>query len=371
MGKKEFNKQELEKIGEYKTYDTLTQALEGMRGISIPPEPRFAYPISPKENLKLLLNKKIPYWMPKCGFFFSDVQNFRPREVPDNCVTHLVFDGGVRMEYPSCTQRSSWFDLDWVFVPEAGGATVKPGKAKLEDITCWEEYLTMPDLNEINWTSCQNTNKEYLNTDKFNELCILSGPWERLMSLLDVENAAIALIEEEQKEGVHRFLNDYCNLMDDFIGRMSQHVSLDGVLMHDDWGHQNGPFFSLDTAREMLLPYLSRIVESCHKRGLFYEQHCCGKNEMLVDVFLEAKVDLWCPQAINDIPFLLEKCKNKDLVIGVPVPILPKDLTLEEIRSFAKEWVEKHKHYRAANVFLAPNPDLAAALYEFSRIAFL
>ena len=370
MSGRTFYPNELEKAGEYKAYETIVQSLEAMRRINAPVETKFSYPISPKENLSLLLKGEKPYWMPRGGFFLSEVQNFRPREIPDNYVTRLIFDGGPRVNYPSCTLRSSWFDLDWVYVPEAGGSTVKPGKAKVPDMSRWEEYISMPNLEEIDWESCEKTNKEYLDTDKFNELCMLSGPWERLLSLLDVENAAVALIDEDQKEGVHRFLDVYCNLLDDFIGRMNQCCNLDGVLMHDDWGHQNGPFFSLATAREMLLPYLCRIVESCHSRGLFYEQHSCGKNEMLVDVFLEAKVDVWCPQMINDIPFLLEKCKNERLVIGLPIPIMPVDMSVNDIRLFAEKWVELYKDYRVINAFSVPNPELAIALYEFSRIAY-
>ena len=110
-----------------------------------------------------------------------------------------------------------------------------------------------------------------------NQLGILSGFWERLMSLMDVEGAAVALIDEEQKAGVHRLFDALCNLYDEYIDRMVKHCDIDCVLVHDDWGTQNGPFFSLDTCMEMIAPYLKRMVESAHKRGLLFELHSCGK----------------------------------------------------------------------------------------------
>lgn len=43
---------------------------------------------------------------------------------------------------------------------------------------------------------CAAKDKAFLETPQYNELGILSGFWERLISLMDVSGAAIALIDE-------------------------------------------------------------------------------------------------------------------------------------------------------------------------------
>ncbi len=129
-----------------------------------------------------------------------------------------------------------------------------------------QEYI--PDLDALDWDRCENNNKDYLDTPQHNQLGILCGFWERLMSLMDVEGAAVALIDEDQSEGLHRFFDQYADFLIDYITRMKKICDIDGVLIHDDWGHQNGAFFSLDTAMEMFVPYLSSCLYCSWSRSL-------------------------------------------------------------------------------------------------------
>lgn len=365
-----YSPDELQIVSSYRVYPAY-QAMFGAFGFPVSDtEPKFNRPITPKENMKRLFSGKTPYWIPDDSpmMVTADILGFFPRQVPDNFVTRLVLDGGEQpCDFPGLVQRSSWFDLDWQFVPIAGGATVCPGNPKVPDISQWEQYVSIPNLDDINWEEMKAMNEAYLSSDKFNILNVLNGPWERLISLMDVSEAAMALIDEDQADGIHRFLDQYCNFFDEYITRVAANCSIDGVLMHDDWGHQNSSFFSPDTAREMLLPYLKRIVASCHKNGLIYEQHSCGRNEAFIEMYIEAGVDLYCPQGINDIDLMLEKCKGSQLVLAVPTPMLPMDATPEQIRTAAEEWFNHYKDYRIMTGTMFPNPMLAAALYELSR----
>lgn len=363
-----YKKEEENVIGAYRTYPAIQEMFESY-GFPLPPEePKFNRPVTPKENMKRVLDGKTPYWLPFGGMRTSDIQCFMPRQVPDNYACRLVLDGTDRKcEYPSLIQKSSWFDLEWEYMPAACGSTVRPGKPKIEDMSEWEKQVSMPDLDAVDWQGMKRDNEEYLSTDKFNMLNILSGPWERLMSLMEVEGAAMALIDEDQKEGIHRFFDQYCDFFDSFIGRVKENCRIDGVLMHDDWGHQNGPFFSHQTAEEMLFPYLKRIVESCHKRGLYYEQHSCGRNETFLDLYIEAGVNLYCPQDINDFDLMLEKCRGSQLVIGVPEPALPPEASEETVQCAVKEWLEHYKGYAFVSSALFPNPAVGKELYVQSR----
>jgi uroporphyrinogen-III decarboxylase len=73
-------------------------------------------------------------------------------------------------------------------------------------------------------------------------------------------------------------------------------------MLHDDWGTQNGPFFSLETAMEFFVPPMKIVVDFCHDNGIIFEHHCCGKAESLVPAMAKVGTDYWFPQqAINDL----------------------------------------------------------------------
>ena len=361
MGRKPFDKQELTAIGTYPVW------YNSMLPVGAP-EPKLNLPVSPKENFKLALRGEKPWWIPYPGWANCDVQVFRPRMHPDNVVTHLIFDGEPSYPYASNSMRSSWYDLVWDYVPEVGGATVHPGNPKVPDISEWEKYVSLPDLDALDWEGCARANAGYCRSDKLVQLGILSGFWERLMSLMDVENAAIALIDEDQQEGVHRFLDRHTDLLIGYVDRMLGILPLDNVLVHDDWGHQNGPFFSQDVCREMIVPYLKRLVDFCHSKGLTFELHSCGKTESLVPCMIEAGVDLWAGQtAINDMERLAEQYKDQPILFELSAPAVPEGASDGEIREIARQFVLRHRDHRIGLLKRGADPACLAYIYEFSR----
>ena len=368
MGRKEFDVSELDII-DYRKCGAMA-IFKPLFGGNVPPEPVYNTPITPKENWKLAAAGKKPYWIPRGGWGFCDINVFRPRIHPDSVVTHIICDGEEDYPYTSNTMTSGWFGLDWVFVPHVGGATVKPGNPKVLDASCWEKYVSLPDLDDMDFADCGEKNREFLNTPKMNQLGILSGFWERLMSLMDVEGAAVALIDEEQKAGVHRLFDALCNLYDEYIDRMVKHCDIDCVLVHDDWGTQNGPFFSLDTCMEMIAPYLKRMVESAHKRGLLFELHSCGKMEKLVPAILEADVDIWCPQSINDFDSLVETYKDETLIFGKQGIEVPQGLGDEEYRQLGRDWAAKYIDYHVCTATRGIAEAFTQGVYEYSRKAY-
>ena len=366
--RKPFSLDELTIIGNLPEDVGINRILKSAGLPELPGQPIYNRPISNKENFEMLMHGKKPYWIPQIGYVYSDTLAFSPREVPDNYAEHTIHDAINSLPvYDSEVQRSSWFDMDWLYVEKAGGATVKPGSPKIPDITEWEKYVSVPNLDDIDWETMKNHNAGYFNIDKSGELHIMTGSWERLMCAMDVDNAAVALIDEEQQEGVHRFLDAHTTLYCDYINRMKDIFDIQGVLVHDDWGHQNGPFFSTETAREMLLPYLKRIVKTCHERGMYYEQHSCGKNETFIDMYIEAGVDLYCPQNINDFDLILEKTKGSGLTIGIAESGVKPGMTKDEISDLAGKWFERYKDDKVAMAFLMPNQTFTETVYRLSR----
>jgi len=377
MVRPKFSSMEFESTG--KTYPGMPFPFMGMP--EVPETPVQNRPISPLENWKLMFQGKKPYWIPNCGWFLSDTNQFRPRINPDNVANHQVFDGGPKFPYENYGDiiRSSWFDLDWCWVGSIGGATVYPGKPKVPDITKWEDYVSMPNLDEMDWVTCAKQNVGYLGVNKMNQLGIQCGLWERLMALMDVVEASIALYDDDLKPSVHKFFNAYTDFLIEYIRRMTEIGEINSLVLHEDWAHQLGPFFSPDTAREMLLPYIRKIVDYCHSRDMSYEIHCCGACELLIPVFIETGADIWGGQpALNDLGGYAKKYKDSRLIFGIPIPDFGPEADELDVRNAAREWVEEYRDCRIAASSARPlsqlgepyHPKLMDAIYEFSRIAY-
>jgi uroporphyrinogen-III decarboxylase len=196
---------------------------------------------------------------------------------------------------------------------------------------------------------------------------MLCGFYERLISLMDVANAVVALIDEDQKSAVHALFDRLCILYDSLIEKYKKYYNPDIILMHDDWGHQHSTFFSPETYEEMILPYITRLVESCHKRGILYEQHSCGKNERLVPYMVKAGIDIWQGQDMNDKAMLVDKY-GKDIFLGVTVPILPPGTSDEEQYKNAEAFVNQYKGKRMFATVMAFDRTYEY-VYKLGRIA--
>ena len=351
-----------------------------LMGRSIPETPILSKPIEARENWKLLFAGEKPYWIPVWGWFLSDAKQFRPRIHPDNIANHQVMDGGPPFDFSGYGSVIKGLnDLEWHWVEGIKGATPLPGKPKILDINKWEEYLQFPNLDDWDWDTLAKQNVDYLGTDKANQFGIQCGLWERLMCTMDVAEASISMVDEDQKPGVHRFFDVYTNWLIDYIGRVKDVCNIDSVVMHEDWAHAQAPFFSNATAREMLVPYMQRIVKYVHSRGMFFENHCCGACELLIPVFIESGFDIWAGQAfLNDMGGLAKQYKDRNFIFVLNAPDIGPEVSDEDMRKAVREWVEEYKDYRVAvssmridgDMTKPYHPNLFNAIYEYSRIAF-
>lgn len=348
MNRIPFDEKELIPIGEAPSF------FPGM-----PPRPIYATPITAKENYLMLLNKEIPFWMPG----FGDTTMITPM-VPDNVARGFVFE----QEKLDMTKAGGpdMFGVEWEYVPTVGGSMVRGGNPKVPDITCWEKYITFPKVAELmDWEACAKRNLgSFIKPDKALVVTILTGFFERLISFMDFENAAYALVDEDQQEGVHRLFDKLADFYDEYISYYKKYLNCDIISFHDDWGSQRAPFFSLGTVREMILPYLKRVVDSTHKYGMKFDLHSCGKNELLVPAMIEAGVDSWSGQPMNDHEMLYQKY-GEQITLGVPMKGLTPDMTDEALRAAIEDFVRKHPH--ALGSTMSAPPKASAFLYEISR----
>lgn len=302
MKKIPFDEKELEKTGEY---------------FKIPGPgtlPKYHFPISPRENFLAAVQDRDPLWLPN----YYDTVTLCPACYPDAVARGFVV-GPESPDYLDDAKKGGKdsFDISWVYIPLVGGSMVRPGNALMDDMNAWREKVKMPDVEAWNWLGSSARFKDYLATeDAVRYMWIFTGFFERLISLMDFENAALAMIDEDQRDAVHAFFEECCGVYEKIIRHYKDDFGCDVIFFHDDWGSQRAPFFSADTCMTMIVPYLKRIVDFIHSLGMLIEMHSCGKNEALTPCYLAAGVDIWSPQEQNDIDKIINEVHGK-IVIGV------------------------------------------------------
>lgn len=330
--------------------------------------PQYNTPISAKENYYRMFRKNEDCeWIPA----HCDCINFNPIIIPD-CKARGMVNEVYQLEEGQKGGKDM-FGMDWIYEESVGGSMVKAGQYLFEDANDWKEYVVFPDLEKWDWEGCAERNRGiYFDTDRVTEYVQFTGLFERLISFMTMENALIALMDEDQQDAVKELFENLCVFYDNLIEHLHHYFHIDMFQFHDDWGSQRGPLINPETIREMIAPYMKRIVDSCHKRGILFDFHSCGKNETLVPIMIECGMDQWGGQAINDFDFIYEQYGDR-LVIGITPYECRSEENVEKAELLAEEFVADYAAHFQKKPFFAvlrrAIPEYREALYKYSRMA--
>ncbi len=307
-------------------------------------------PITSRENILRLYQGKTPMWIPSV----DEIVNAKADCDPENIARGP--QGGI----------DGW-GVEWVFVPSAGGAMVRPGNPKVTDIDHWEDVLTVPDPDSWDWQGCYDRVIGRKTDDKIFEMTVGSCLFERLIAVMDYAEAAVALIDEDQKESVHRFFRAVTDARKKYYYQMKKWFNPDVVNFNDDWGTQRAESFSVATAREMLVPYVKEAVEYAHSLGMYVDLHCCGFVENFVPLFIEEGFDSWGGQPLNDKAKLKKMYKDEKMIFSHGFEI-DENCSDEELNAAVSKFMEEIGYdNRVFFTGRAPGLRLRRALYEASR----
>lgn len=358
MTKIPFSEDELKVVGEH---INTTMSFGG-------PVLKYNTPITPRENVNACLRRDgSVLWIPS----FTDFLGVESRVNKDHIARAEVMDLGPLYSDEE-KGGPDLFGIEWVYVPVAGGYMEKPGVPPLlEDANDWPDVIQFPDVDAMEWEACGKLNAPLNQTERSYHVTFQNGLFERLISFMGFEGAAMAIIDDEQKDAVHSLFARLCDMYEAMISQYMQYLTIDGVMFHDDWGSQRAPFFSPDVCREMLVPYIKRLADFCHSKGLWFEQHSCGKNEMLVSCMVEAGVDIWFPQDMNDVDKMRAEYGDK-IMLGAYPPATTPDMADEEIDRLAKEFAEKYAPDMGTRPIVMVNfmsdPRFGPLVYKYSRM---
>jgi hypothetical protein len=286
---------------------------------------RLTPPITPAENLLRYYRGEEYAWIPDIA---SDQVDITPACIPD-CVA-TGFEGG----YDS-------FGVKWV--PESADSGlpsfVEPGVYKLHDIADWRE-LRWPDVDSWDWKGCAKSYRDaYRDDDRLLRGILLTGLFERLISLMGFEEAAVSLLEDPDEVAAFfdRLADTNIRIMDHYI----DDFGCQSIMIHDDWSAAKAPFFSLDTAMELMVPPMKKMASRAHARGAAFTIHSCGNGLDLVPAYKATGADAWQVQIdAFDTDALYEACGD-DLIIE-QYPMVPEGIQGIELESYIRGMFEKY-----------------------------
>ncbi len=326
----------------------------------------YATPISSSDNMKALY-KRDPWWLPSTAEGIA----IDPLCIPDNIARGMVH-GAEHIDNDTEAGGPDMYGIDWEYSPQVGGSMVRPGDPLMDDVNDWKDLIKLPDIDSWDWKSSAEANKELLESGQWITTTLYSGAWfERLISFMGFEGAAVALIDEDQEDALQELFKATTDVICRVIDKIAEYFpQVNAICVHDDWGGQAQPFFSQDTAMEVIVPHMKRVVDHIHSKGMIADLHSCGHIESRVRCFLEAGWDSWIPQPMNDIDKLFAEYGDR-MVFGWRLMDAPRD-DEEAVRladEIADRFVVRGRSVRVGTMF--DSEAFEKELYRRSREGYL
>lgn len=324
-------------------------------GMKYPPVEQLNLPISPKENLLRYFHGEDYEWVPD---LVSDMIHITPHCNPD--VDASDFEGGYDV-----------FGVKWI--PVEGNselpAFVEPGFKLLEDIADWPS-LKWPDVDAWEWESyAKRYNETYRDDGRMRRGVVFSGYFERLISIMGFEDAAVSLITDP--ESVTAFFDKLTELNIRIMKHYIEDFGCQAIMVHDDWSAQRSPFFSLSTAEELLVPQVKKLVDYAHGQGVIFTLHSCGNGLELIPAIKATGADTWQAQSTAlDLEAAYEACGD-ELILETDFEV-PDGLKGKALEQFAGSIVEKYcvRHKGLVEFFCSDEEqtlELRKYVYQISR----
>jgi hypothetical protein len=330
-----------------------------------PSTPIYDFPVTPREAY-IATMKREPIWQ----ITTLEYSVFAPHVYPDNVARGFLVEANAlpREKFGG----KDMFGVEWVYIDSAGGSMVKPGNPLLTDINEWKDKVVWPNIDRWDWAGSAKENKDYLNNGFFAQHWMMNGYFERLISFMDFEGAALALIDDDQQDAIHEFFSALTDLYIKIVDKFVDTFHAEGFYFHDDWGSQQAPFFSPAIAKEFIVPYMRRLTDHMHYRGAWAELHSCGHIEQQVPNIIAAGWDAWSGMVMNDTQALYEKYGDQ-LIIGVAPDQFGPDTPEEDQREGAREYVRKFCNPKKPSLLnmnsaAVLTPAYREELYKASRI---
>ena len=161
------------------------------------------------------------------------------------------------------------------------------------------------DLKKYNWTSpdifdfSHFPNEAKLHSDKANIGVFTWGPYFVASFLRGLENLMMDFAI--RKDYAEYLINTLSEISAAALTRMLQSYGegIDIVYMADDYCSQDAPMFSPEDFKELIVPYLTKLVAITHRYNKKFLLHVCGAVRPLLPMIINTGVDMLEPIQIR------------------------------------------------------------------------
>jgi len=299
--------------------------------------PLYDFPVSPKEAHVSCIRDRKPIWQLTC----IEQAMFIPSFIPDNKARALVVEA---QPFDNNTQGGGkdMFGIQWDYVPVAGGSMEREGTQLFDDANDWEEKVVWPDIDAWDWAGSKELNKDFFDPNIAYMTWFQTGWFERLISFMGFEDAAVAVFDEDQQDAVIALFDKLADLYIRMIDKYVEYFpAIDGFFMHDDWGSQKETFFAPEIVEKVIVPSMKKVTDHIHAIGRIAELHSCGQIMRQVPNMIKAGWDTWSGQSMNDTQELYELYGDKIVLGVVPDEFDPETTSEEEQRELARKFAAK------------------------------
>lgn len=229
--------------------------------------------------------------------------------------------------------------VTWMSTPGAPAPTpfITQENKALKDISCWEDQVTFPPLDGLDWTTTDATVSGLDRSDCLVMPFVTGGLFERAHYLMGFEDALMNFYDEP--DAMDALLGAIADWKIGQLDRLFDHISPDVIHFHDDWGDKHNVFLPPAVWRRLLKPHQERIVSFVRQHGALFMHHSdtiCGP---IVEDMADIGIDIWqgaIPQ--NDIVAIQKQLGGRMAIMGgidaqvIDMPVADEETIRQEVR---------------------------------------
>jgi len=235
------------------------------------------------------------------------------------------------------------FGCRWMPSESALGQGVPVGKPLLEDVCTWEDFVTFPDLDAVDWEEEARTQLAKFDPENHViEYGMWNGQFLRFSHLLGFENGLCAMYEEP--EACRALLEAITDYKIRLAERVVEYFHPDSICTFDDVATERATFMSPEIYRELIKPAHTRFNKAVMDMGVIANVHVCGKCDEIVPDMIDEGAAAWeiC-QPENDLLGLQAKYGDQLAFLGcydMKGEFAYRDVSEEELRASARQLID-------------------------------
>jgi hypothetical protein len=244
----------------------------------------FKKEISEKENLQLVLDGKIPQWLPSfsTACYMGGHRTLGRKKDPatgyDIDLYGVKYTKTIDGPIPVNTQTQDF---------------------ELKDISKWREIVPKIDMNSIDWEQEAKAIRADVQEGQmvnFNAGFI----WEQLHYMMGFEEALFSLASEPEE--VSKCLNAMMDITIESMRRLCKYLKPEIIMIMEHIANAQGLLMSPQSYREVLKPIHKRFYEAVEELGAFPEMHVDGCVDSILQDYADIGIKMIQPfQVFNDI----------------------------------------------------------------------